>query len=196
MVASHRRSESEGSVATLRKPRGPKPKPIRLKERQRTILEQIVRRAQSAQCMVARSKIILLADEGMSNQHIADELDMHVQTPRRWRNRWAEAAERLATAEAESTDRELQLLVEDVLSDQPRSGTPATFTPEQICQIVALACEPPEASGRPVTHWTPPELADEAVKRKIVEHISPRSVGRFLKGRRPETTPQPVSAEQ
>jgi transposase len=167
-----------------------------LKERQRTILEQIVRRAQSAQCMVARSKIILMADEDMSNQHIADELGMHVQTPRRWRNRWAEAAERLATAETDSTDRELQLLVEDVLSDQPRSGTPATFTPEQICQIVALACEPPAASGRPVTHWTPTDLADEAVKRKIVERISPRSVGRFLKGRRPETAPQPVLAEQ
>jgi hypothetical protein len=46
---------------------------------------------------------------------------------------------------------------------------------------VALACENPrEESGRPITHWTPPELADEAVKRGIVESISPRSVGRFL----------------
>ena len=196
MVASHQRTEPEGSVATLREPRGPKPKPIRLRERQRTILERIVRRAQSAQCMVARSRIILMADEGMSNQHIADELGMHVQTPRRWRNRWAESAERLAIAEIDSTDRELQLLVENVLSDQPRSGTPATFTPEQICQIVALACEPPEASGRSVTHWTPTELADEAVKRKIVDHISPRSVGRFLKGRRPETASQSILAEQ
>jgi transposase len=133
--------------------------------------------------MVARSKIILMADEGMKNQHIADDLGMHVQTPRRWRKRWAEAAERLTTAEAESTDKELRLLVEDVLSDQPRCGTPATFTPEQICQIVALSCEPPEASGRPITHWTPTELADEAIKRKIVKRISPRSVGRFLKGR-------------
>lgn len=180
----------------MRKSRGPKPQLIQLEERQRTILERIVRRAQSAQCMVSRSKIILLADEGMGNQQIADELGMHVQTPRRWRNRWAEIAERLATAEAESTDKELHLMIEQVLSDQPRSGTPPTFTPEQICQIVALACEPPEESGRPVTHWTPAELADEAVKRKIVERISPRSVGRFLKGSRPETTPLPVLAEQ
>ena len=180
----------------MRKPRGPKPKLIRLTERQRAILKRIVRRAQSTQCMVTRSKIILMADEGMNNQHIADELSMHVQTPRRWRNRWAEATERLTTAEAESTDKELHLLVEDVLSDQPRSGTPATFTPQQICQIVALSCEPPEASGRPVTHWTPTELADEAIKRKIVGRISPRSVGRFLKGRRPETAPQSVLAKQ
>jgi putative transposase len=46
---------------------------------------------------------------------------------------------------------------------------------------VALACEPPPGSDRPVSHWTPRELADEAVKRAIVPAISPRSVGRFLK---------------
>ena len=31
----------------------------------------------------------------------------------------------------------------------------ATFTPEQLCQLMALACESPEVSGRPVTRWTP-----------------------------------------
>ncbi|MCA1837787.1 MAG: helix-turn-helix domain-containing protein, partial [Actinobacteria bacterium] len=72
-------------------------------------------------------------------------------------------------------------VVEEVLADEPRPGTPVTFGPEQVVRIVALACEDPrEGSGRPITHWTPPELADEAVKRGIVESISPRSVGRFL----------------
>jgi len=180
----------------MRRPRGPKPKQIRLTERQRTTLEQIVRRAQSPQCMVLRSKIILMADDGLRNQPIADDLGVHVQTPRRWRKRWAKSAERLAVADGKMTDKELRQLIEEVLSDQPRSGTPATFTAEQICQIVAISCEPPEESGRPVTHWTPTELADEAVKRNIVESISPRSVGRFLKGRRPETTPHSILAEQ
>ena len=180
----------------MRKPRGPKPKQIQLTERQRTILEQIVRRAQSAQCMVTRSKIILMAADGLCNQYIADDLGIHIQTPRRWRNRWAEAAERLGVVETESDDKALYTHITDVLSDAPRSGTPSTFTPEQICQIVALSCEPPEASGRPVTHWTHAELADEAIKRQIVESISPRSVGRFLKGRRPETAPESILAEQ
>ena len=137
-----------------------------------------------------------MADDDLRNQAIADDLGIHVQTPRRWRNRWAEAAERLAAADDRMTDKELRQLIEEVLSDQPRSGTPATFTAEQICQIVAIACEPPEESGRPITHWTPTELADEAVKRDIVESISPRSVGRFLKERRPETTPHSILAEQ
>ena len=52
---------------------------------------------------------------------------------------------------------------------------------EQVVQIVAIACEECEKSDRPVSHWTPSELADEAIKRGIVEKISPRSVGRFLK---------------
>ena len=45
--------------------------------------------------------------------------------------------------------------------------------------LAALACETPTASDRPVSSWTPRELADEAVKRGIVEQISPRTVERF-----------------
>ena len=82
-----------------------------------------------------------------------------------------------------------------ILADEPRSGTPATFGPEQVCQIVALACEPPEASERPITHWTPRELADEAVQRGIVPGISPSSVGRFLKGGRTSAAPQSLLAD-
>jgi putative transposase len=56
----------------------------------------------------------------------------------------------------------------------------ATFSAEQWCQIIALACEPPEASARPISHWTPRELADEARKRGIVATISARHVGRLV----------------
>ena len=47
-------------------------------------------------------------------------------------------------------------------------------------RIMALACETPASADRPVSNWTPRELADEAVKRGIVEQISPRTVERFL----------------
>jgi len=46
---------------------------------------------------------------------------------------------------------------------------------------VALACEPPEATGVPITHWSQSELARQAVARGIVPEISHNSVGRFLK---------------
>ena len=172
----------KGPIA-LRKPRGPKPTFIELTERQRAMLEQIIRRTTSPQRLVTRSKIILKAAVGKRNQEIADELAVTVQTPRRWRERWAKASTRLAAAELDAPDAQLFDLIAAVLTDKLRSGTPATFTAEQICQIVAIACENPQESGRPVTEWTPTELADEAVQRDIVSSISPRSVGRFLKGR-------------
>ena len=51
------------------------------------------------------------------------------------------------------------------MTDEQRPGAPATFTFEQFMQIMALACETPASADRPVSSWTPRELADEAVKR-------------------------------
>jgi transposase len=91
------------------------------------------------------------------------------------------AGPRLAVAEAEGADEAaLTRCVLLELQDTARPGAPARFSAEQICQIIAMACEPPASSERPVTHWTPAELADEAVKRGIVERISGRTVSRFL----------------
>ena len=179
----------------MRQPRGPKPKTIQLTERQRTILEQIVRRSKSAQSLVTRSTIILKANEGLANQYIANDMGLHVQTPRKWRNRWVEAAAELDDIESELDDKALLVRIVEILDDAPRSGVPPTFTPEQICQIIALACESPADSGRPITNWTHAELADETIKRNIVASISSRSVGRFLKGRQPETALESVLAE-
>jgi putative transposase len=83
-----------------------------------------------------------------------------------------------------SPEKALTTMIVEALTDHPRSGTPATFTAEQIVQMVAVACEDPADSGRPVSHWTPREVAEEVRKRGIVETISTRSVGRFLKSGR------------
>ena len=71
--------------------------------------------------------------------------------------------------------------MEAVLTDEPRPGAPGKFTPEQVTQILAVACEPPEKSGRPITHWTALELTDEVIKRGIVSSISPAQVSRYLR---------------
>ena len=63
---------------------------------------------------------------------------------------------------------------------------PKDLAAEQVCAIIALACEPPSASGRPITHWSQSELAREAVRRGVAERISQRSVGRMLKRSRPQ----------
>jgi hypothetical protein len=65
--------------------------------------------------------------------------------------------------------------------DEPRPGAPGKFAPEPVTQILAVACEPPEKSGRPVTHWTARELTDEVIRRGIVASISPSQVSRYLR---------------
>ncbi len=157
------------------------PPAINLTEKQQMILTQIVRRQTNPQNLVRRATIILKAASGANNSQVSDQLGMETDTVRTWRGRWLAAVDTLLTVESEGdNEKELSRLIEGVVSDAPRSGAPATFTPEQIVQIVAVACENPEASGRPISHWTPRELADEVIKREIVSPISPRSVGRFL----------------
>jgi putative transposase len=170
--------------------RAPKPPPIVLTPTQRVVLRRLARRQTGAQRLVRRARIILEAASGANDDQIAKLLGIDRGTVRTWRMRWLEALPHLKAAERAGDggggggggdERVVSGLVEEVLVDEPRSGKPATFTPEQICQIVALACEDPrEELGRPISHWSTTELADEAIKRGIVESISARSVGRFL----------------
>jgi putative transposase len=154
-----------------------------LTERQRTALEHITRCSTHPQAQVLRARVLLHAAEGLNNHALAATLGLHVETPRLWRRRWAEVSSDLSAAEDDMDDATLLDFILTLLADEPRPGPPPQFNPGQICQIVAVACEDPTASGHPVTHWTPSELAREAVKRGIVDRISPRSVGRFLKRR-------------
>ena len=83
--------------------------------------------------------------------------------------------------EAQEKEGRLQQHLEQVLADAPRPGSPALFSPEQIIDIIAVACEDPQDSGHPLSHWTPSALAREVIHRQIVASISSRQVGRFLK---------------
>ena len=132
--------------------------------------------------MVIRVKIIVQALNGLPNTKISQELGVDRGAVRLWRDRWHATTEKRAALEAgEASAQALEAFIIDSLRDSYRSGTPPKFSAEQVVQIVAIACEDPQASGYPVSHWTPKEVAMEAIKRGIVESISPRQVGRFLK---------------
>jgi len=184
--------------------RGPKPPSIMLTPTQRETLQHLERRQRSSQQLVRRVRIVLEAASGASNTRIAGLLGIDRGQVRTWRKRWLECQPRLIAAEEEAKEKAgedvdddgssngvlITEVVQEALADEPRPGTPPTFTPEQVCRIVALACEDPrEESGRPITHWSTAELADEAIERGIVQSISARSVGRFL-GRGGSETPQ------
>jgi len=99
---------------------------------------------------VERSRIILLSADGVPSAEQARRLGVDAQRVGRWRRRWADAEGRLEEAErAGASDKDLAKLVADVLADTDRPGTPATFTAEQLAQIIGVACEPPADSESP-----------------------------------------------
>jgi putative transposase len=160
--------------------RGTKPPKVPLTEREREELQALTRAHKTGQQIVVRARIILSLATGLNAREVASRLAISRTTVRLWRRHWFERAE---------------APVIERLRDDPRPGTPQTFTAQQWCQIIALACEPPENSGRPISHWTPRELAEEAIKRGIVNNISVRHIARFLKSGRVEAPSKPILAK-
>lgn len=150
---------------------GPQLERIELDKTSHAALIALTRRHTTPQQLVPRARIVLLAAEGKNNAQIAQELGVSVDMVRLWRRRW------LTFAGIPLED----LSIAERLEDAPRPGKPVTIGPEQVCQIVALACEAPEKSGRPISQWSGREIADEIMARGIVETISPRHAERLLK---------------
>ncbi len=160
----------------------PKATPIEASERTTCILQAILRRRNAPLWLVTRVQVIFKAVEGCTNTAIAEKLELDRGAVRLWRERWSAATERRQVLEAEQvSEQELETFIIDSLRDAYRSGAPPKFSAEQVVQVIAVACEDPQTSGYPVSHWTPHEVAAEAVKRGIVASISVRQVGRFLK---------------
>jgi putative transposase len=151
--------------------RGPKPPTIELTDAERRALEELVRRHSTPQQMALRARIVLAAAEGQNNAQVARLLGVSIDMVRLWRERW------LILRPASLAD----LPVADRLRDEPRPGKPRRITDEQVCQIVQLACEAPERSGRPISQWTGREIAEEIQRRGIVDRISGRHAARLLK---------------
>jgi hypothetical protein len=110
---------------------------------------------------VIRARIVRDAAHGYSNTKIAARQQVHVDTVRYWRGRYAD--EGLPG-----------------LTDRKRSGRPARFTPTQIAEVKALACQLPAEIEVPLSKWCCPDLAIEAVARGIVPAISASTIRRIL----------------
>jgi len=151
--------------------RGPKPPAITLTDHERQNLELVIRRRSATQHLALRARIVLAAADGLNNAQIARQHAVTVDTARQWRARW------LLLQPVPLNE----LSVDERLADAPRSGKPPTISDEQVCRIVALACEAPSQSGRPITHWSSQEIADEIKQRGIVQKISARHAARLLK---------------
>jgi putative transposase len=157
---------------------GPKPPEVVLSDAERGELERLVCADKTGQALVRHARVVLLAAMGYSNTAIAKEVPMDVEAVGLWRRRWV-ALRALPLDEKRVAER---------LADAPRAGHQPRLSAEQVCQIVALACEQPSGAGRPISHWSHRELADEIVRRGITDRISPRHASRLLKSGGPAAT--------
>src|SRR5437868_15495485 len=98
------------------------------------------------------AKIILLADEGLSNDVIAARLDTPRQIVSKWRKRFA-----LARFPG--------------LEGQPRGGRNAAFPPSLVVQVKVLACELHHSLGLPLSRLSIEEIRQRVIAQDLVAEI-------------------------
>jgi transposase len=113
--------------------------PVALEPAEKEKLEMLARRPKSAQRVALRSKIVLGAAAGQSNQEIARRLGITGTTVGKWRERF-----RLRRLEA--------------LSDEPRPGTPRKITDTQVEEAVTRTLESAPVAA---TQWSTRSLAEQ-----------------------------------
>ena len=161
---------------------------IVLTKRQKSTLERIASMTTTQFRYRQRIQIILEAVSGKSNLLIAKEKGVTRSLVQRWLTRWEKANNLLVELECEEKGYKYLDGILKIFTDEIRSGSPTKFTAEQICNIIAIACENPDDSGHAVSHWSRVSIAKEAIERGIVTNISITQVGRFLKSSRSKTT--------
>jgi len=112
--------------------------PLILTPVQQSTLEAIVRSRHLPHSLVQRARIVLNAGAGRRNKAIAQVLGIKEETVGLRRRRWLSAQDMLAACEGNPD--QLRRQIEAVLADAERPGTPPTFSAEQVCQLLALAC--------------------------------------------------------
>src|SRR5918997_2315531 len=111
---------------------------IRLRElssEEQKMIERLAHSRTAEARLVERAQMVWHASQGFSVPAIARELGLHHQTVRDWLKRFnAHGLEGL--------------------QDLPRGGRPATYTPDQVAQVIATALTDPRTLGQPFASWT------------------------------------------
>jgi transposase len=127
---------------------------VNLSGRARQELETFVSRGKKSAREITRARVLLLADEGKTDQEIGDVLRVTRQTLSGLRKKYAERR-------AEP--------IRHILKDEPRSGRPIKIDTRVEANLTVLACsDPPDGSAT----WTLRVLADRLVKLEVIDSIS------------------------
>jgi transposase len=133
---------------------------VSLTERDREQLLNIARRGKSSARKVKRSLILCKADEGLSDQQIAEALLVGASTVSRVRRRFVEEG------------------LESALNERARPGQRRKLDGKQEAHLVAVACSQAPAGH---AHWTLRLLADKVVELELADSIAPETVRQVLK---------------
>jgi transposase len=137
---------------------------VTLTDEERQFLREFVKRGTVPARKLTRAHILLRADEGATDEAIAESLHIARTTVERLRRRFVE--ENLDAA----------------LGERPRPGGKRKLDRKQEAHLIAIACTPAPAGQ---ARWTMQLLADEVVQLSIVDSISDETVRRTLKKTRP-----------
>ena len=133
---------------------------VTLSDAQRSELRALIRKGTTSARTLARARVLLLADEGRTDDQIAASVHVGTTTVERLRRRFMEDG------------------LDATLQDRPRPGGTPKLDGKQEALLVALACsEPPQERAS----WTMQLLADKLVAIGAVDAISDETVRRVLK---------------
>ena len=133
---------------------------VKLKKRAHQYLQKIVASGVEKARKITRCRILLLADQGKTDQEISEALNVCLATIFNIRRRYSQGG------------------LERAINEEARSGQPPKFKGKSMAQITALACsKPPEGRAK----WSLRLLADRVIELDIVETISHVSVHNILK---------------
>ncbi len=136
---------------------------IKLKKEEREFLQRFVKKGTKKARAVARANILLLADEGYSNDDISSATKVHRQSVWRIKKRYVKEG------------------LDSALKEKPRPGQPRKYTDKEEAEIIATACTAPP---RGLKRWTVRLLAGEMKNRKGFKTINRESVRLILKKRK------------
>lgn len=133
---------------------------VDLTPEERRALLKLIKQGEGRARKLNRARILLKADESLSDEQIARALDTSSATAGRVRQRFVEKG------------------LEAALSERPRCGQKPKLSGREEAHLIAIACsEAPD--GR--VSWTLRLLADKAVEVGLADSLSHETVRRVLK---------------
>lgn len=133
---------------------------VQLSDHERSTLDRLLREAGLSFRQRRRARILLLADEGDTDEEIAEALECGVSTVERTRQRFAQEG------------------LDQALGERPRPGATPKLDGKAEALVVALACSQAPAGQ---VRWTLRQLAERVVGLEVVESISHETIRRVLK---------------